>query len=321
MSAASVVDPFVPRSCRVAAAVREDADTVTLDLVPMGGGTVSFQPGQFNMLYAFGVGEAAISMSGDPADESRFVHTVRSVGAVSAALSQAAVGEVIGVRGPFGAAWPMDEAEGKDVVVVAGGLGLAPLRPAIYRLLAQREKFGRVVILIGMRNPSGILYRHEIEEWRRRLDTEIEVTVDHADQAWRGNVGVVPALIPRMAFDPNNTVAMLCGPEIMMRFTVGALREVQVPLEERAPLPAGQHYVSDLAGCEVWERRGSGAPVERLGSVRDVEFPGGGTPLLVVDGPSGEILIPLAEDICVLIDPASRRIEVALPEGLRELNR
>jgi len=95
--------------------------------------------------------------------------------------------------------------------------------------------------------------------------------------------------------------------------------EVQVPLAERAPLPPGQHYVSDLAGCEVWERRG--AVTERLGSVRDVEFPGGGTPLLVVDSPAGEILIPLAEEICVLIDPPGGRIEVVLPEGLRELNR
>ena len=96
--------------------------------------------------------------------------------------------------------------------------------------------------------------------------------------------------------------------------------EVQVPFEERAPLPAGRHYVSDLTGCEVWERGGSGAAPERLGTVRDVQFPGGGTPLLVVDGPAGEVLIPLAEEICVLIDPPGRRIEVVLPEGLRELN-
>lgn len=96
--------------------------------------------------------------------------------------------------------------------------------------------------------------------------------------------------------------------------------EVQVPLAERAPLPRGRHYVSDLTGCEVWERRASGAAPQRLGPVREVEFPGG-TPLLVVDGPAGEVLIPLAEEICVLIDPAARRIEVVLPEGLLELNR
>jgi NAD(P)H-flavin reductase len=231
MSAEPVADPFVPRKYRVTRAVREDADTVTLDIVPMDGSIVPFEPGQFNMLYAFGVGEAAISMSGDPADRSRIVHTIRSVGAVSAALSQARVGGTIGVRGPFGAAWPVQEAEGKDVVLVAGGLGLAPLRPAIYELLTGRQKFGRIVILIGMRNPSGILFRHEIEAWRSRLDTEIEVTVDHGDSTWRGNIGVVPALISRMAFDPKNTVAMVCGPEIMMRFTVNALRDAEVPVE------------------------------------------------------------------------------------------
>jgi NAD(P)H-flavin reductase len=230
MSPAGETDPFVPRSFRVTRAVREDADTMTLDLIPTDGAPVSSSPGQFNMLYAFGVGEAAISMSGDSADGSRFVHTIRSVGAVSTALAATGPGKIVGVRGPFGAAWPMQEAEGKDVVIVAGGLGLAPLRPAIYDLLARREKFGRVAVLIGMRNPSSILYGREIGEWRKRLDTDIEVTVDHGDETWRGNVGVVPALIPRMKFDPQNTVAMVCGPEIMMRFTVNALRDAQVPL-------------------------------------------------------------------------------------------
>lgn len=97
--------------------------------------------------------------------------------------------------------------------------------------------------------------------------------------------------------------------------------EVQVPLEERAPLPPGRHYVSDLTGCDVWERRRGGEAAERLGTVRDVQFPGGGTPLLVVDSPAGEVLIPMVEEICVLVDPAGRRIEVVLPEGLRDLNR
>lgn len=227
----SAADPFVPRSYRVARAVREDAETMTLDLVPVDGIGAAFEPGQFNMLYAFGVGEAAISMSGDPADRDKFVHTIRSVGAVSAALGAIPPGGIVGVRGPFGAAWPMQAAEGRDVVIVAGGLGLAPLRPAIYDLLARREKFGRVAILIGMRNPSAILYRLEIEEWRRRLDTDIEVTVDHGDAAWRGNVGVVSALVPRMKFDPENTIAMVCGPEIMMRFATNALRDARVPAD------------------------------------------------------------------------------------------
>ena len=194
---------------------------VTLDLVPNIGEVPSFLPGQFNMMYVFGIGEVAISMSGDPNNRSRFVHTVRSVGAVSKAIIALEPGSIIGLRGPFGTPWPMQTAEGKDVVIVAGGLGLAPVRSAIYHLLARREKFRRVVLLVGMRNPEEILYRREIEQWRIHID--IEITVDHADQSWHGNVGVVPAFIPRMAFDPNNTVAMVCGPEIMMRFSAHAL--------------------------------------------------------------------------------------------------
>ena len=228
MSAASAADPFVPQAWRVTRAVREAPDTATLDIIPVHGAPPSFRPGQFNMLYAFGAGEIAISMSGASSDRGRFIHTVRAVGAVSTKIAGLKTGDVIGLRGPFGTAWPVEAAEGKDVMIVAGGLGLAPLRPAIYEILGQREAYRRVVLLVGMRNPAGILYRHEIEQWRERLDVEIEVTVDHADDKWRGNVGVVPTLIPRMGFDPANTIAMVCGPEIMMRFTVNALCNVGV---------------------------------------------------------------------------------------------
>jgi NAD(P)H-flavin reductase len=228
-------DPFVPQIYRVERASRELSDTVTLDLSPLQGSRPAFQAGQFNMLYAFGVGEVAISMSGDPAGGA-FVHTVRDVGAISGAIAKASPGDLLGLRGPFGTAWPIKEAEGSDVVVVAGGLGLAPLRPAIYEILARRQRFGRVSILFGTRNPADMLYRRELEAWRQRLDVDIEVTVDHADGTWRGNVGVVPALIPRAAFDPQETIALICGPEVMMRFTVNALRD--------AGLAADRIYIS-----------------------------------------------------------------------------
>ena len=231
MSAAAGTDAFVPETYRVARAMRESADTTTLDLVPVVGEVPAFRPGQFNMLYAFGIGEVAISMSGDPAERGRFVHTVRAVGAASNAIASLSAGGIVGLRGPFGTAWPVEEGYGKDLVIVAGGLGLAPLRPAIYHVLRDRGKYGRVVILIGMRAPADILYRPEIEGWRSRLDVEIDVTVDRADSSWHGNVGVVPALIPRMGFDPKSAIAMVCGPEIMMRFTVNALRDAGMPLE------------------------------------------------------------------------------------------
>lgn len=222
-------DPFVPQIYRVARVRRELPDTTTLEFVRFAGSRPAFEPGQFNMLYVFGVGEAAISMSGNRADERAFVHTVRNVGAVSAALARLEEGATVGLRGPFGTGWPVAAAEGSDIVIVAGGLGLAPLRPAIYDVLANRSRYGRVVILFGSRNPKEVLYRRELEQWRKRLDVQIEVTVDHADASWHGHVGVVPALVARAAFDPRETVAMVCGPEVMMRFTVNALLDAGVP--------------------------------------------------------------------------------------------
>lgn len=221
-------DPFIPQLYRVSHVQRELADTVTLELAPQEGARPAFQPGQFNMLYAFGVGEVAISLSGDLNDTKTYVHTVRDVGAVSGAIAHLTTGATVGLRGPFGQGWPIAQAEGADVVIVAGGLGLAPLRPAIYHILANRSRYGRVVILIGSRNPADILYRHELEQWRQRLDVDIGVTVDHADLEWRGNVGVVPALIPRAPFDPHEAVALVCGPEVMMRFAANALRDAGV---------------------------------------------------------------------------------------------
>jgi len=213
----------VPQPLRVSRVRRETADVATLDLAPVS--PFAFAAGQFNMLYVFGLGEVAISISGDPAKKDRIVHTVRALGAVSGALARLRRDAVVGVRGPYGSCWPVAEAEGSDVVLIAGGLGLAPLRPAIYGVLARRQSYGRVVLLYGARGPSDILYRRELETWRRRLDVDIEVTVDHAGADWHGNVGVVPGLIPRIPFDPHHAVALICGPEIMMRFTIAALRD------------------------------------------------------------------------------------------------
>ena len=226
-----MVDPFVTQPYRVTRARREAPDVTTLELVPTVGKRPAFEPGQFNMLYVFGVGEVAISMSGDPLHADSYVHTVRDVGAVSGAIAALEAGAILGLRGPFGTAWPTETAEGADIVIVAGGLGIAPLRPAICRVLAYRERYGRVAILYGTRSPGDILYHGEIEEWRRHLDVDVAVTVDHADPSWHGHVGVVPKLIERADFDPRDTIAMVCGPEVMMRFTATALQGAGVPLE------------------------------------------------------------------------------------------
>ena len=226
-AAVSIADPMIPRIARVRRR-RHDAPQVwTLD-IEVEEPKPAFAPGQFNMLTVFGVGEVPISLSGDPAEADRLVHTIRAIGPVSTALARLGPGDIIGLRGPYGAGWPMTEAAGRDVVVVAGGLGLAPLRPALYRLLAERARYGKIMLLYGTRSPNDILFRRELESWRRRLDVEIDVTVDHAGSDWHGHVGVVTTLIARAAFDPLHAMALVCGPEVMMRFAIAALRDAGV---------------------------------------------------------------------------------------------
>jgi NAD(P)H-flavin reductase len=218
------LEPMSPRPCRVLRLKTETDDTFTLELQPANGTSrFNFVPGQFNMLYVFGVGEVPISISGDPDRPRTVLHTTREVGAVTRAMRRLRPGDMLGLRGPFGTGWPVAEAENNDVVIVAGGIGLAPLRPALYYILARREKYGRVVLLYGARTPADLLFRAELERWRARFDLEVYATVDRAMTGWRGNVGVVTTLISRAPFDPLNTVGLVCGPEVMMRFAVQEL--------------------------------------------------------------------------------------------------
>ncbi|MEJ5250738.1 MAG: FAD/NAD(P)-binding protein [Armatimonadota bacterium] len=228
---------MIPCPFRIRTVRRETQDTFTLELEPAGGSErFAFKPGQFNMLYVFGVGEIPISISGDPANAGVLMHTTREVGTVTKAMGRLKRGDIIGVRGPFGTPWPVQEAEGADVVIVAGGIGLAPLRPALYHMLAHRDRYEKIVLLYGARTPSDILYRRELQRWRAQFDLEVHITVDRAMSGWRGNVGVVTSLIPRAPFDPRSAVALVCGPEIMMRFTV-------LELQRRGVLPS-QIYIS-----------------------------------------------------------------------------
>ncbi len=230
--AAAAPDPMVPRPYRVERVRQETSDTFTMELESEGGPRdLPFAPGQFNMLYAFGVGEVPISISGDPARRSVLIHTTREVGMVTRAMRKLKTGDSLGVRGPFGVGWPVKEARGADVVIVAGGIGLAPLRPALCQVLAARNYYGKVALLYGTRTPADILFRRELQQWHSRFDLEVHVTVDRAMGNWRGNVGVVTSLIRRALFDPDSTVAMVCGPEVMMRFTVQELETRGVSAE------------------------------------------------------------------------------------------
>lgn len=219
-------DPMRPRLHTVSAVRQDTHDTFTLDLVPRAPQerlSEDFLPGQFNMLYVYGVGEVPISVSGDPARPDTLVHTTREVGTVTRAMGTLREGATVGVRGPFGTAWPVDVAQGGDVVLVAGGIGLAPLRPAIHHLLTHRDRYRRVTVLVGARTPEELLYADQLRSWSSRLDIDVHVAVDRATGDWRGEVGFVTALIPRAPFDPRTTVAMTCGPEIMMRTAAAQL--------------------------------------------------------------------------------------------------
>lgn len=227
---ASALDPMVPWPAVVRDRRGELPDTVTLTLAPLDASRWhGFRPGQFTMMYLPGVGEIPVSISGDPADPATIVQTIRAVGRVSEALCALRPGAAIGLRGPFGTPWPIAEARGNDVLIVAGGLGLAPTRPILYEVLANRAAYGSVSLLYGTRSPEALLFREELGRWRARLDLEVEVTVDHAGPDWRGRVGVVTRLLPSAPFEPAETSAFVCGPEIMMRVVARELAAAGIP--------------------------------------------------------------------------------------------
>ena len=224
------LDPMVPHSYRVADRTVETLDSVTLRLDPMGDALPSFRPGQFSMLYARGVGEIAISISGDPsAHDGSLIHTIRDVGAVSGALHGSEPGDVLGVRGPFGTDWGLDTAVGRDLVVVAGGVGLAPVRPIIFGALAAREQYGRIVLVVGARSPAEFLFHDQLDEWRRRPGLEVHLTIDVPHESWSGTVGFVTEPLARLTLDAKRTIAFVCGPEPMMRFSSKVLLDKGVP--------------------------------------------------------------------------------------------
>jgi NAD(P)H-flavin reductase len=228
-------DAMTPRPHKVVNVVTDTYDTATITLAP-DGDPVAFAPGQFNMLYLYGVGECAISISSDPGELDTQAHTVRRVGNVTEAIHRLAVGDVVGVRGPFGKPWPVEVAVGGDVVIVAGGLGLPPVRPAIHAILADRERYGRVSLLVGARTPRDILYPEQLISWMQRPDLDVQVTVDIAKDGWGGHVGFVTDLIGDAVTDSGATTAYVCGPELMMLVAGRSL--------EHAGVDASRIYVS-----------------------------------------------------------------------------
>lgn len=237
--------PMQPEPLRISRVQRETSDTVTFSVAASN--AFSFRPGQFNMLYAFAVGEVPISVSGDPAREGEIVHTVKAVGPVTRALCGLRKGAVVGVRGPYGQPWPLNEVRGMSLVLVAGGLGLAPLRPVVYEVLSRRADYARVSLLVGARTPDDLLYRRELLRWKKHGKLDVLTIVDRAGPRWKGRVGVVPQLLADVPLD-SGTVAFVCGPEVMMRFTVRELAQRGVP-DERIYLSLERNMKCAVGFC------------------------------------------------------------------------
>jgi NAD(P)H-flavin reductase len=237
-SASFAAGSMIPSFAEIRRVIWETDDTFTLLIdPPKNNGTgFSFVPGQFNMVYSFGIGESAISISSDPAKPNILAHTIHRVGIVTSALSKVKRGDLIGIRGPFGRGWPLEEAVGKDVCIATGGIGLAPLRPVIYSLIRRRDAFRRIIILYGARSPLDLLYRVELEQWSKLPNIEVITTVDRGDWTWKGYIGVVTNLFSYIKMDSRETIAMVCGPEVMMKFTVEEL--------QRRGLTPEQIYIS-----------------------------------------------------------------------------
>lgn len=194
-------------------------------------GRYSFRPGQFNMIYLPAIGEVPISVSSDPDQPDRLGHTIRFAGNVTRAISRLHIGDVVGLRGPYGSAWPLERLRGHDLCIVTGGIGLAPLRPVIYHVMRHRDNFGRVFLLYGARTPGDVLYAGEFDTWEEH-DIQLRLTVDRADESWRGHVGVVPMLFYQLRLDPKKTSVLTCGPEIMIRFVIYEALARRIPKEQ-----------------------------------------------------------------------------------------
>ncbi len=194
--------------------------------------TFRFQPGQFNMLYAFGAGEIPISIVSDPTDPEFLDHTIRIVGKVTDALANLEKGDVVGLRGPYGSWWPLEQSQGKDIIIVTGGLGCAPVVSVINYIIKRRDSYGSLKILHGIKTPKDLLYRERFRAWRKVPNTEVYLTADQPDRQWKYNVGVVTNLFSQIRINFQNSVVMMCGPEMMMRYAVRGLLTQGMPADQ-----------------------------------------------------------------------------------------
>lgn len=222
-------DLYYPTMCEITDAKQLTDLEKWYELKMPEGQELGHEPGQFVEVSAFGIGEAPISVSSSPSKKGSFELCIRQVGTLTNVLKRYEKGDTLGIRGPFGKGYPMDKLYGKDILIVAGGIGLVPLRSLINFVLDNRKEFGRLIILYGAKSPSELLFKDEIDAWQERDDVELHVTVDQGDESWKGNVGVITTLIPELELDLNRTIAAITGPPIMYKFVVMSLKSKQLP--------------------------------------------------------------------------------------------
>jgi NAD(P)H-flavin reductase len=242
--------PYAPQPARIAER-RIEAEgilTFTMRFVdPEVRRAYRFAPGQFNMLYAYGVGEVPISIVSDPSNPAKLEHTIRVAGRVTGVMGRWKVGDTVGVRGPYGKGWPMEEARGRDVVIVTGGIGCAPVVGVINYIFRRREEYGHLHILHGVKTPNDLLYRERFDKWRSHPRTNVYLTADQPDKSWRYSVGVVTNLFDELTVDPS-AIVMMCGPEVMMRYAISVLRDKGIG-EESIYLSMERHMQCAVGLC------------------------------------------------------------------------
>lgn len=226
-------DPMIPRPFRVIDRYKETPDVWTLGLAPDDGqACIRFEPAQIGMIGLPGVGEVPVSFSNDASDPERVAMTIRAAGAVTQRLVDLQPGDVVGLRGPFGVPWPLRELAGRQVLVIAGGLGLAPLRSLMVKAVEERDRLESLTLIYGARDRYEFLFRRDVEEWAARNGIDVLMTVDHPDERWTGNVGVVTTLLDQAVNDPSKTVAFMCGPDVMLSAVSTSLTSRQVPAKQ-----------------------------------------------------------------------------------------
>lgn len=249
-------NPYLPLAARAVERLQESPSIFTLRLQiddPVRRADYRFESGQFNMVYLYGVGEVPVSIVSDPDRPELLDHTIRAVGRVTRGLARLRVGDTVGLRGPFGRGWPLQQALGQDVVLATGGLGCAPLVSVIRYVLGRREQFGRLVIMQGVKHSDDLIWRQQYEAWASMPDTQVLLAADQAGPGWPWRVGRPTELVKQARFDRKRHIVLMCGPEIMMRLMAAALVE-RGALEDRIWLSMERNMQCAVGHCGHCQR-------------------------------------------------------------------